>query len=61
MGEVTEFCIGKTGTLTTEEMSVINFYVQNIFVKNTRKDTVTQCTVKKEVQQILIESIVYNN
>ena len=49
-GEVTEFCIGKTGTLTTEEMSVINFYVQNIFVKNTRKDTVTQCTVKKEVQ-----------
>jgi magnesium-transporting ATPase (P-type) len=50
MGEVTEFCIGKTGTLTTEEMSVINFYIQNIFVKNTRKDTVTQCSVTKEVQ-----------
>lgn len=41
MGEVTEFLIGKTGTLTTEEMSVTNFYVSSIFVKNTRKDTVT--------------------
>lgn len=27
MGEVTEFCIGKTGTLTTEDMTVINLFV----------------------------------
>lgn len=27
MGEVTEFVLGKTGTLTTEDMSVVKFYV----------------------------------
>lgn len=61
MGEVTEFCIGKTGTLTTEEMSVINLYVQDLLIKNSRKDTLLHCNISEEVEQLIIESVVYNN
>lgn len=45
MGEVTEFVLGKTGTLTTEEMTVTNFYAQGFTIKNNRKDTLVNCSI----------------
>ena len=43
VGLITDLCLGKTGTMTTENMEVVNFYTQNIFVKNTRKNTFNNC------------------
>jgi len=53
MGEVTEFVLGKTGTLTTEEMSIVNFYVQEKIIKNNRKDTLVNCSISAEVLELL--------
>jgi cation transport ATPase len=53
MGEVTEFVLGKTGTLTTEEMSVTNFYVQDSLIKNNRKDTLVNCNISGEVLELI--------
>lgn len=61
MGEVTEFVLGKTGTLTTEEMSVVNFFVQDSLIKNNRRDTLVNCSINAEVLQLIKESIIYNN
>mmetsp|Transcript_41559 Transcript_41559/g.29938 ORF Transcript_41559/g.29938 Transcript_41559/m.29938 type:complete len:169 (+) Transcript_41559:1034-1540(+) len=43
MGQVQEFCTGKTGTLTTENMQVVAFFAQNCHIKNTRKNTIHEC------------------
>lgn len=43
MGQVEEFCTGKTGSLTTEEMSVVKFYAQFCLVLNSRKNTIHEC------------------
>jgi P-type Ca2+ transporter type 2C len=61
MGEVTEFVLGKTGTLTTEDMSVVKFYVQDFIGSNTRKDTLTHCNISGHVLELLKESIIFNN
>lgn len=61
MGEVTEFCLGKTGTLTTEDMSVISIYAQNILIKNTRPDTIQNAVIAEEIRDLVKESVIYNN
>lgn len=61
MGEVTEFCLGKTGTLTTEDMKVISIYAQNILIKNTRADTILNCNISDEIESLIKESVIYNN
>ena len=60
-GVITDLCLGKTGTMTTENMEVVNFYTQNIFVKNTRKNTFNNCDLDTVIQDKIIESIVYNS
>jgi len=32
VGLITDLCLGKTGTMTTEQMEVVNFYTQSIYV-----------------------------
>lgn len=61
MGEVTEFVLGKTGTLTTEEMTITNFFAQDSLIKNNRKDTLVNCSISAEVLELVKESIIYNN
>jgi len=61
VGLITDLCLGKTGTMTTEEMEVVNFYTQNIFVLNSRKNTLMQCELDNSIIEKIIESIVYNS
>lgn len=61
VGLITDLCLGKTGTMTTEEMEVVNFYTQNIFVLNSRKNTLMNCELDNTIIDKIIESIVYNS
>ena len=61
VGLITDLCLGKTGTMTTEEMSVVNFFAQDIFVKNTRINTFNNCDLDEMIHTKIIESIVYNS
>jgi len=61
IGLITDLCLGKTGTMTTEEMEVVNFYAQNIFVLNSRKNTLLNCNLDNSILDKIKESIVYNS
>jgi P-type Ca2+ transporter type 2C len=45
MGQVTELLTGCTGTLTTGDMTVQKFYMQDVLVLNNRLDTLNHCVV----------------
>ena len=61
VGLITDLCLGKTGTMTTEEMEVHNFYTQNIYVLNGRKNTLFNCQLDPSIIDKIIESIVWNS
>mmetsp|Transcript_23024 Transcript_23024/g.31395 ORF Transcript_23024/g.31395 Transcript_23024/m.31395 type:complete len:541 (+) Transcript_23024:427-2049(+) len=61
MGQVEEFCTGKTGSLTTEEMKVVKFYAQFCLVLNSRKNTIHECQINTDTVQLMKESIIYNS
>ena len=61
VGLITDLCLGKTGTMTTEEMHVVNFYTQDLFIKNTRINTFNNCDLDEIIQNKIVESIVYNS
>jgi Ca2+-transporting ATPase len=46
--------------MTTEKMEVVNFYTQNIFVKNSRKNTLMNCELDNAIIEKIVESIVFN-
>jgi len=43
MGAVEEICCGKTGTITSAQMRVAQFFCEQRSVKNTRKNTILHC------------------
>ena len=49
LGLVNEIVLGKTGTMTTEEMTVTNFFTQNRNIINSRKNTVLNCELTDEI------------
>ena len=61
VGLITDLCLGKTGTMTTEKMEVVNFYTQNIFVKNSRKNTLLNCELDNQIIDKIVESVVFNS
>jgi len=61
VGQITDLCLGKTGTMTTEEMEVVSFYAQNHFVKNNRKNTFLNCDYDQNTMDKIIESICFNS
>lgn len=61
MGQVEEFCTGKTGSLTTEEMKVIKFYAQFCLVLNSRKNTIHECQINTDTVKLMEEGIIYNS
>ena len=42
-GLLSDICMGKTGTMTTEEMEVDSFFTQKLSVQNSRKNTLMNC------------------
>lgn len=61
MGQVEEFCTGKTGSLTNEEMKVVKFYAQFCLVLNSRKNTIRECQINTHTVDLMTESIIYNS
>lgn len=60
MGAIDELLVGKTGTITTAEMKVVEFYCENRLIKNTRKNTLLNCELNKETLDLIYESILFN-
>lgn len=61
MGSVDEICTGKTNTLTTGDMRVVQFYAQSRQIRITRKNTLFNCELFDNMIQLLIESILFNS
>jgi P-type E1-E2 ATPase len=57
MGNATAICSDKTGTLTTNRMTVVQSYICGVHYKNTPKFE----TLPSFVGPILIDSISYNS
>jgi Ca2+-transporting ATPase len=49
MGQITQINTGLTGTLTTGEMSVVKFFAQDMMITNSRKDTITNSELTKDI------------
>jgi len=58
---VSEVCVRKTGILTTEDMVVERFYMQNTDHPNSRKDTLMNCTLANSQTDLLAKSIIFNS
>ena len=61
MGMIQEIILGKTGTMTTEEMQVLQFYFQDGLYKNSRRDSLKNLHLNETIIDTVIESIVFNN
>lgn len=61
LGLVDELIMGKTGTMTTEQMEVVNFYVQDSLQTNSRKNTLLNCHISDNIIDMLKESIIFNS
>ena len=61
VGQITDLCLGKTGTMTTEEMQVVSFYTQNMHVLNSRKNTFLNCDLDQSIIEKIVESVVFNS
>jgi len=61
VGQINDLCLGKTGTMTTEKMTVVSLYAQNMFVLNSRKNTLLNCNLDATIIDKIKESIVYNS
>jgi magnesium-transporting ATPase (P-type) len=61
MGQVTEICTGKTGTLTEMDgMKVEMFYTSAREINNSRKNTFLNCELDENMIELIKESILYN-
>ena len=60
MGTIEEIVCGKTGTITKNQMKVSSFYMDEKQIKNSRKNTLLNCELTKELLEKVTESILYN-
>jgi P-type E1-E2 ATPase len=60
MSGIQEICCGKTGTLTNNDMKVVQFFCENRLIINNRKDTLLQCELQQDSLIRIQESILYN-
>ena len=49
VGQITDLVLGKTGTMTTEEMTVHSFFAQNHKVLNSRPNTFQYCELDEQI------------
>ena len=61
VGQITDLCLGKTGTMTTEEMQVVSFYTQNMHVLNSRKNTFLNCDLDQRIIAKIVGSVGFNS
>ena len=61
VGQITDLVLGKTGTMTTEEMEVHSFFAQNVRFINSRKDSLVKCELDERVLEKIVESICWNS
>ena len=60
MGAIEEILCGKTGTITTGNMKIANFFIEGKEVKNSRKNTIFNCELSDETKRRVQESVLYN-
>ena len=60
-GILSDICMGKTGTMTTEDMEVDSFYTQKLNIQNSRLNTLMNCQLDKEIIEKIKESIIFNS
>lgn len=60
MGRVDNILIGKTGTLTTGELKVTDFWAQGKTFQNKRANTLFNVDIKEDVLTLIQDSIVFN-
>ena len=60
-GLLSDICMGKTGTMTTEEMEVDSFFTQKLSVQNSRKNTLMNCQLDQHIIDKIKESVIYNS
>jgi len=60
MGAVEEICCGKTGTITRNDMKVVQFQCEGRLIKNTRKNTLLNCELSAETLERIKDGILYN-
>ena len=60
-GLLSDICVGKTGTMTTEDMEVDSFYTQKISVQNSRRNTFMNCQLDQQIIDKIVESVIYNS
>lgn len=60
MGQVDEILVGKTGTLTTGDLKVTEFYVQGKTIKSKRPNTLFNIDLSEDVLSLITNSIVNN-
>ncbi len=58
---IQEILIGKTGTLTTGDLSVTHFYICGEPRENLRSNTIYNIRLKDHILTLLEDSIIYNN
>lgn len=57
---IDQLLVGKTGTLTKGEMKVSKFWAEGHSIKNTRKNTLTNCQLAPTTLQRIYDSMLYN-
>lgn len=60
-GILSDICMGKTGTMTTEDMEVDSFYTQQLNIQNSRKNTFMNCQLDSTIMEKIKESIIFNS
>lgn len=60
MGSVEEILVGKTGTITKNDMKVTQFFCEQKHIKATRPDTLLNCELNEDTITRIKECILYN-
>jgi Ca2+-transporting ATPase len=60
MGSVEEILVGKTSTITKNDMKVTQFYCEQRLIKATRPDTLLNCELSESTITRIKECILYN-
>lgn len=56
-------CVGKTASLTTENMCVKKFLMQEVIISINKRSDTLRCVLKdyEGNKNVLVENIIYNN
>ena len=60
MGSVDELLVGKTSTITKNDMKVTQFFCENRHIKATRPDTLLNCELSVDAITRIKECVLYN-